>query len=122
MKVSFNWLKEFLALDMPVEKLAHALTMGGLEVEEVAKVAGEIRAAILDALTEAEFLPSKNGDPSPDLASLLGMVPGNRAYNLDAQGKSAEALLDAFAGGSTVSGTAAVQRLSRMPDHFQRTR
>jgi len=28
------------------------------------------------------------------------------------QGKSAEALLDAFAGGSTVSGTAAVQRLS----------
>jgi phenylalanyl-tRNA synthetase beta chain len=39
MKVSVNWLKELVAIDMSVEKLAHTLTMGGLEVEEIAPVA-----------------------------------------------------------------------------------
>ena len=39
MKVSVNWLKELVDLPMPVEDLAHALTMGGLEVEEITPVA-----------------------------------------------------------------------------------
>ena len=47
MKVSFNWLKEFLALGMPVEKLAHALTMGGLEVEEITPVASAFSGIVV---------------------------------------------------------------------------
>ena len=39
MKVSLNWLKELVDVPMPVEELAVALTMGGLEVEEVTPVA-----------------------------------------------------------------------------------
>ena len=40
MKVSLQWLRELVAIgDMPVAKLADALTMGGLEVEEVTPVA-----------------------------------------------------------------------------------
>jgi phenylalanyl-tRNA synthetase beta chain len=39
MKVSHAWLKELVDVDLPVEKLAHALTMGGLEVEEITPVA-----------------------------------------------------------------------------------
>ncbi len=39
MKVSLAWLKELVDIDLPLERLAHALTMGGLEVEEVTPVA-----------------------------------------------------------------------------------
>ncbi|MCM2329466.1 MAG: phenylalanine--tRNA ligase subunit beta, partial [Lysobacter sp.] len=39
MKVSVKWLRELAGADLPVERLAHVLTMGGLEVEEVAPAA-----------------------------------------------------------------------------------
>src|SRR3954462_9517488 len=40
MKVSVQWLRELVDLgDMPVEAIARALTMGGLEVEEITPVA-----------------------------------------------------------------------------------
>jgi phenylalanyl-tRNA synthetase beta chain len=40
MKVSIKWLRELVDLgDMPVADIAHRLTMGGLEVEEIAPVA-----------------------------------------------------------------------------------
>jgi phenylalanyl-tRNA synthetase beta chain len=39
MKVSVNWLKELVAVDLSVEEIAHKLTMAGLEVEEVTPVA-----------------------------------------------------------------------------------
>ena len=39
MKVSVNWLKELVDIDLSVEELAHTLTMAGLEVEEITPVA-----------------------------------------------------------------------------------
>lgn len=39
MKVSVNWLKELVAVELPVDELAHKLTMAGLEVEDIAPVA-----------------------------------------------------------------------------------
>jgi phenylalanyl-tRNA synthetase beta chain len=39
MKVSVNWLKELVAVDLTVEEIAHKLTMAGLEVEDVTPVA-----------------------------------------------------------------------------------
>ncbi len=48
MKVSVKWLKELVAIgDMPVEKLAHALTMGGLEVEEISPVAAAFSGIVV---------------------------------------------------------------------------
>lgn len=35
MKVPISWLKDFVDIDMPLEDLAHKLTMAGLEVEEI---------------------------------------------------------------------------------------
>jgi phenylalanyl-tRNA synthetase beta chain len=35
MKVSISWLKDYVAIEMPVDELAEALTMAGLEVEAV---------------------------------------------------------------------------------------
>lgn len=35
MKVPVSWLKEFVDIDLPLEELAHKLTLAGLEVEEI---------------------------------------------------------------------------------------
>jgi phenylalanyl-tRNA synthetase beta chain len=35
MKVPISWLKEYVAIDLPIEELAHRLTMAGLEVEAI---------------------------------------------------------------------------------------
>ena len=35
MKVPISWLKEYVDIDLPIEELAHKLTMAGLEVEEI---------------------------------------------------------------------------------------
>lgn len=39
MKVSVNWLRELVDINLSVEELAHTLTMAGLEVEEITPVA-----------------------------------------------------------------------------------
>ena len=40
MKVPLSWLREYVDLDLPVEELAHRLTMAGVEVGEVLRVGG----------------------------------------------------------------------------------
>ena len=47
MKVSLAWLKELVDVDKPVAALAHALTMGGLEVEEIAPVASPFSGIVV---------------------------------------------------------------------------
>jgi phenylalanyl-tRNA synthetase beta chain len=37
MKISYNWLKQFINLDLPLEEICEKLTMSGLEVEHVIK-------------------------------------------------------------------------------------
>ncbi|MDO8282902.1 MAG: phenylalanine--tRNA ligase subunit beta [Thermodesulfovibrionia bacterium] len=41
MKASYNWLKEFVDFDISPEELAHAITMAGLEVEEIENIEGD---------------------------------------------------------------------------------
>src|SRR5258706_13483315 len=47
MKVSLQWLRELVPIDMPAERFAHALTMGGLEVEEMTPVAGAFKGVVV---------------------------------------------------------------------------
>ena len=35
MKVPISWLKDFVDVDLPIEELAHRMTLAGLEVEEI---------------------------------------------------------------------------------------
>ena len=61
MKVSVKWLRELVALgEMPVDRIAHALTMGGLEVEEITPVAGQF-SGIVVALVKS-VAPHPNAD------------------------------------------------------------
>ncbi len=47
MKVSVKWLRELTGTDLPVDRLAHVLTMGGLEVEEVTPVAATFEKIVV---------------------------------------------------------------------------
>ncbi len=38
MKVPLSWLKDFVEIDLPIDELAHRLTMAGLEVEAIAYI------------------------------------------------------------------------------------
>ena len=40
MRVPLSWLREYVDLDLPVEELAHRLTMAGVEVGEIIRVGG----------------------------------------------------------------------------------
>ena len=41
MKVTYNWLKEFVDIKVSADKLAEILTMGGLEVTSLQKKGGD---------------------------------------------------------------------------------
>ena len=62
MKVSLNWLKDYVITGIPSEKLAHKLTMAGLEVEKVSSVSG-------DLVFELEITPNR-----PDCLSMFGIA------------------------------------------------
>src|SRR6266516_6363003 len=47
MKVTFNWLKQYVDFNWSPEELAERLTMLGLEVEAVQKVAGEFDGIVV---------------------------------------------------------------------------
>jgi phenylalanyl-tRNA synthetase beta chain len=38
MKIPISWLQDFVEIDLPIEELAHRLTMAGLEIEEICLV------------------------------------------------------------------------------------
>lgn len=62
MKASINWLKDYVAIDIPADKLIHRLTMAGLEVEHVEKKGG-------DTVFEMEITPNR-----PDCLSMIGIA------------------------------------------------
>ncbi|MFH1360723.1 MAG: phenylalanine--tRNA ligase subunit beta [Candidatus Omnitrophota bacterium] len=62
MKISLDWLRNYVPISTPPEALAHRLTMAGLEVEKIENVDG-------DAVFEMEITPNR-----PDCLSHLGIA------------------------------------------------
>ncbi|HPB67339.1 MAG TPA: phenylalanine--tRNA ligase beta subunit-related protein, partial [Candidatus Omnitrophota bacterium] len=62
MKISMKWLKDYVSFQLPPEKLAHKLTMAGLEVEKIENV-GE------DVVLEMEITPNR-----PDCLNFQGIA------------------------------------------------
>ena len=62
MKVSYNWLKEFVDFDQSPEELAHAITMAGSEVEEIESIDG-------DTVFDIGITPNR-----PDCLSVRGIA------------------------------------------------
>ncbi|MDX9974589.1 MAG: phenylalanine--tRNA ligase subunit beta [FCB group bacterium] len=63
MRVSLNWLKELIDITMPVDELAHQLTMLGLEIESVERPGEEIREVYVGQIVSIE--------PHPDADKLV---------------------------------------------------
>jgi len=62
MKVSLNWLKNYVSWSISPQKLAHKLTMAGFEVQRQSKISG-------DTVFELEITPNR-----PDCLSMLGVA------------------------------------------------
>src|ERR1051325_1736548 len=60
MKVTFNWLKQYVDFDWPPEELAERLTMLGLEVEGLHKVAGEFEGVVVAQILTRDPVPGSD--------------------------------------------------------------
>jgi len=62
MKASVQWLKDYVTFSLPVQKLAHQLTMAGMEVEKIDSVGK-------DHVLEMEITPNR-----PDCLNMIGIA------------------------------------------------
>lgn len=76
MKVSYNWLKEFVDIDLSVEDLAHHLTMLGLEVDAIERT-GEGMDDVVVALVE-----ERAQHPNADKLSLCRVNNGKEILSV----------------------------------------
>ena len=61
MKISLDWLREYIDIDKTPEELSHILTMGGLEVEGVGKyekIEGGLEGLVIGEVLECEKHPN----------------------------------------------------------------
>lgn len=71
MKVTYNWLKEFVDFDLTPQELADLLTMLGLEVEGVTSLGSGMDEVVVARVVE------KNQHPNADKLSLCKVDSGN---------------------------------------------
>ncbi len=60
MKISYNWLKDYLVIDLPAQEVADILTQTGLEVEEVSlyeTVKGGMKGLVIGVVNSVEKHP-----------------------------------------------------------------
>src|SRR5208283_5335973 len=58
MKITLSWLKQYVDFDWPPEELTERLTMIGIEVEGVQKVAGEFDGVVVAQILAGEKHPN----------------------------------------------------------------
>ena len=56
MKVTYNWLKEYIPFEYPIDKVADVLTMLGMEVEAVEKVAWNFSNVVVGKIVDIKSL------------------------------------------------------------------
>jgi len=74
MKVSFNWLKEYVDCELTPSELADLLTMAGLEIEGVEAVGPELKGVVVAQI--ASIAPH----PGADRLSLCRVKSGEKTY------------------------------------------
>ena len=60
MKVTLNWLKQYVEFDWSPEQLAERLTMLGLEVESVRKISGEFDGIVVAQILTRDKVPGSD--------------------------------------------------------------
>ena len=57
MRVSLNWLKDYVDIDMPVKALADLLTMSGLEVEAIDPIGQDLKGIVAGKILSVQPHP-----------------------------------------------------------------
>ena len=60
MRVSYNWLKEYVELDLSPKELAEKMTMAGIEVDRIEYLADGISKVVVGQIVEIK--PHPNAD------------------------------------------------------------
>jgi phenylalanyl-tRNA synthetase beta chain len=60
MKLTFNWLKQYVEFDWSPEQLAERLTMLGLEVESMQKLGGEFEGVVVAQILSKDKVPGSD--------------------------------------------------------------
>ena len=71
MQVSFNWLKDYVPIDLDPEEMADLLTMAGIEVENVVKIGDGLDGVVVGQITAV------NPHPNADKLSLCNVDTGS---------------------------------------------
>src|SRR5437867_10358168 len=86
MKVTLNWLREFVPIELPPDRLAERLTMAGLEVEEISEQGAEsvqvAQIARIDPHPQADHLVvchvTTGGETAPVVCGATNMQAGDK--------------------------------------------
>jgi phenylalanyl-tRNA synthetase beta chain len=76
MRVSYNWLKEYVDCELIPSELADLLTMAGLEVEGIEEVGSELKGVVVAQI--ASVAPH----PQADRLSLCRVMVGEETYSI----------------------------------------
>jgi hypothetical protein len=68
MKVTFNWLKQYVDFDWSPAELAERLTMLGIEVEGIQKFGGEFEGIVVAQVLTVDKHPMRTNSHSAALA------------------------------------------------------
>ncbi|MDD9995256.1 MAG: phenylalanine--tRNA ligase subunit beta, partial [Dehalococcoidia bacterium] len=73
MLIPLSWLKRYVAIDVPVDELAHRLTMAGIEVESLHRIGGHLDPDLVIVGEVVDLEPHPNADrlrlPTVDLGN-----------------------------------------------------
>ncbi len=89
MKISLNWLKEFIAIDMAPEELGEKLTMLGLEIEAMERPGAEVEGVVVGHILSMEPHPDADhltvcktdvgeSEPLQIICGAKNMKPGDK--------------------------------------------
>jgi len=76
MKVSFNWLREYVDIDLAPDELGENLTMAGFEVESISKVDANLNNVVVGKIV------SLKPHPNADKLSLCQVSTGGHLYSV----------------------------------------
>ena len=76
MKVSFNWLREYVDIDLAPDELGEDLTMAGFEVESISKVDTNLNNVVVGKIV------SLKPHPNADKLSLCQVSTGGHLYSV----------------------------------------
>ncbi len=75
MKLSINWLKDYVDFNKSIEEISEAFTMVGNEVESITRT-GDIPGVIVGEIQEI------NIHPNADKLQVTKVFDGNKSYNV----------------------------------------